>query len=115
MMVRQGLIVAAALCFASPVVALERLDFDVKGAAPEVVQALRGTSLLVAAQAAGETNPQDLLTAARADYGQLLGALYAKGYYSGVIRISLDGREVADLSPLEAPVSVGVISVRIET
>ena len=86
-----------------------------KGAAPEVVQALRGTSLLVAAQAAGETNPQDLLTAARADYGQLLGALYAKGYYSGVIRISLDGREVADLSPLEAPVSVGVISVRIET
>jgi len=103
------------LCFASSAHALDRLDFEVKGASPEITQALRGASLLLAAEADGKTNPQDLFAAARAEYGQLLGALYAKGYYSGVIRVAIDGREAANLSPLEPPAAVGVISVRVET
>ncbi|MEL6119770.1 MAG: hypothetical protein AAFR49_08825, partial [Pseudomonadota bacterium] len=35
--------------------------------------------------------PQDIMAAARADYGRVAAALYEVGYYGGVISILVDG------------------------
>jgi len=86
--------------------ALEQIDFNVTGGDPEVESALRGASLLLAAQAEGNTNDQDLFASSQAEYGRLLGALYAMGRYSGVIEIRIDGREVVAIPPLETPKNI---------
>jgi len=109
-----ALFVSATFALSGPVSALDPLDFQVAGNEPDVEKALRGASLSVAAQAEGTTNPQDLFASARADYGRLVGALYALGRYSGVVHILIDGREVADIPPLDAPTGIGQISLRID-
>ena len=58
--------------------------------------------------------PQDIMAAARADYGRLAGALYRVGYYGGVISILVDGREVSDISPFEQTQSIGQIVIRVQ-
>ena len=67
--------------------------------------ALRAASLLLALE--DEAVPQDYVAAARADYRRLLTALYAEGYYSGAVSITLDGVEAAGIAPLAAPRSIG--------
>ena len=58
--------------------------------------------------------PQDIMAAARADYGRVAAALYEVGYYGGVISILVDGREAADISPLAQARSVGQILIRVQ-
>jgi translocation and assembly module TamA len=100
-----ALLLAAGVAL-TPAQALEKIDFTVTGGDADVQSALRGASLLLAAQTEGSTNDQDLFATARAEYGRLLGALYAMGHYSGVIEIRIDGREAADIPPLDAPTSI---------
>ncbi len=57
--------------------------------------------------------PQDILAAARADYGRISAALYAAGYYGGVISILVDGREAADISPLTHVDTIKQILIRV--
>lgn len=97
-----------------PAVALDRLDFTVAGGDKALTQALRGASLLVTSELDGQDDAQDLFAAARAEYGTLLGALYAQGHYSGVISIKVDGREAAGIAPLDAPSRIGVIAVTVD-
>ena len=103
-----------ALCLA----ALPALGTEVKlrapGAPDDLRDALRAASLSVARAGQRETTPQDLLAAARADYARLLGALYAAGHYSGVIRVSVDGREAAALSPFAAPARIDEIEIEVQ-
>jgi translocation and assembly module TamA len=99
---------------AGPVQALERFDFQTPGAPEDLAQSLRSASLLAASEVDGQTEAQDLFAAARADYGRLLGALYAGGYYSGVITIRVDGREAASIAPLDAPGRIDVIEVVVQ-
>ncbi|WP_232295679.1 autotransporter assembly complex protein TamA [Pseudorhodobacter aquimaris] len=94
--------------------ALDAITFEVTGGDEDVEDALRGASLLLSAQAEGTDNNQDLFATARADYGRLLGALYAMGRYSGVIAIGIDGREVASIPLLDTPANIRKISVRID-
>ena len=94
--------------------ALDRLDFEVPGAEAAVAEAARQASLLLALQAQDQTSPQDLLAAARADYARILGALYAKGHYSAVIRITLDGREAASIPALDQPAAISHIVVSVD-
>src|SRR5690606_5369172 len=54
------------------------------------------------------------MAAARADYGRLLGALYGEARYSAVISIRADGREVADIAPLDDPQGIGTLEIVIE-
>ncbi|MFW2544263.1 autotransporter assembly complex protein TamA [Primorskyibacter sp. 2E107] len=61
---------------------------------------MQQASLVLTAADDGTSNPQDILAAAQADYGRLLGALYDAGYFGPVVRISIDGREAANLPPL---------------
>ena len=103
---------AIALC-ASAAFGAEIL-FQAPGAPEELEEDLRGASLLLEADETDVTDPQELLAAARADYGRLLGALYANGRYGGVIQIQADGREVAAIPPLQAPRSVQRIVVSVD-
>jgi translocation and assembly module TamA len=111
----RGAVGAALLSLASgPALALDRLDFAVAGGSEALAEAVRDASMLQSLQAQGQTEPQDLLAAARSDYARILAALYAKGYYSVAIRIRIDGREAADIPALEAPGAVSVIRVEVD-
>ncbi len=95
--------------------ALDALEFRFPGAPARLADDLRDTSILQASQNSGATDPQDLFADARAEYGNLLGALYARGYYSPVIHVRIDGREAAAIAPLDAPARIGRIEVVVET
>ena len=105
---------AAVALLAGPGMGLERLDFTAPGADKDLLAALKGASLLAASELDGQDDAQDLFAAARAEYGRLLGALYAAGHYSGVISVKVDGREAAGIAPLDAPSRIDVIEVRVE-
>lgn len=96
-----------------PALALDTLSFAAPSAGKPLLDRLRAASLLVSAEKDGTTDSQSLFAAARADYARLLGALYAEGYYSGVIEIRIDGREAADIAPLDAPAEIGAIRIAV--
>lgn len=108
-----GAMMLAILALGQPAHALERLDFTVTGAPKPLETSLRAASGLLAAERDKATDPQDLFAVARAEYGRLLGALYSAGHYSGVIRVLIDGREAAEIAPLDAPGQIGRIEVQV--
>lgn len=90
------------------------LLFQTPGAPEDLRDRLRAASGLVTSKKEDLTDPQDLFAAARADYGRLLAALYGEGYYSGTIRILIDGREAADIAPLDAPDRIRQVTVVVQ-
>ena len=107
----------AALCVmlmvATPLAAVE-LRFATPGADDGMRKMLLGASLLQSDVGSGKTSdPAEVLAAARADYGRLVGALYDQGHYSGVISIRLDGREAANISPLGPPANWVIVHDRL--
>ncbi|OYX26018.1 MAG: hypothetical protein B7Z10_04440, partial [Rhodobacterales bacterium 32-66-7] len=111
----RSLVLAAGLSLcAAPLMALDRLEFSLPEAGQDLADAVRGASLLQSLEAQNQTNPQDLLGAARADYGRILGALYARGHYSAVIRITIDGREAASIPALEELAAISTILVAVD-
>ncbi len=94
--------------------ALDAIDFQTPGASDNLRDDLRAASLLLAAQRDNVVDAQDLLASARAEYSRLLGALYAAGHYSGVIRVLIDGQEAASIAPLDAPSQITRIEVTVE-
>ncbi|MDP2081825.1 MAG: autotransporter assembly complex family protein [Pseudotabrizicola sp.] len=93
--------------------ALDRVLFTVAGANADLGGALRSASALLALSNE-EDLPDQVLAAARAEYGRLVGALYAQGHYSPVVSVLLDGREAAGIAPLDAPQRVSRIEVRVD-
>ena len=59
-----------------------RISFLTPTASDDLRDELRASSLILATGQDG--NPQDLLAAAQADYGRLLGVLYSNAFYGGV-------------------------------
>ncbi len=94
--------------------ALERVTLTAPGASDSLSDALRNASLVLSQQAEGVTDTAELLAAAQADYARLVGALYGAGYYSGVVRIRIDGREAASIPPLNAPARISDITISVE-
>lgn len=94
--------------------ALDRLDFVVAGGSADLTQAVQDASQVRSLQAQGQTDPQDLLAAARADYARILAAMYVRGHYSVVIRIRIDGREAAAIPALEAPTAISAIRIDVD-
>ena len=112
-----GLVLALAtglLLWVPHAYALDAVDFQTPGASDDLHDDLRGASLLLAAQRDNITDPQDLFASARAEYSRLLGALYARGHYSGVIRVLIDGQEAANIAPLDAPQQISRIEIIVE-
>ena len=84
---------------------------DVRLVSDAAREALDSASLL---RSLDETAaPQDYIAAARADYRRLLTALYAEGYYSGTLSITVDGVEAANIAPLAAPESIDEIIITV--
>lgn len=94
--------------------ALDRLDIAVSGGSEDLREAVVAASQLWTLQVEGQTDPQDLLAAARADYARILAAMYAKGHYSVDIRILIDGREAAAIPVLEAPRAISTIRIAVD-
>lgn len=105
---------ALGLGLASPAHALDRLEFRVTGGNPEVERAIRGASALAAIEDQKAAAAQDVFGAARTEYGRLVTALYGLGYYSPVVNVLVDGREAAQIPPLDAPATIRRIEVRVE-
>ena len=55
-----------------------------------------------------------MFAVARAEYGKLLSALYAAGYYGPIIHVLIDGREAGSIAPLDAPSAIGKIVVTVD-
>lgn len=110
---RAGL-VSLALLAPAPLLALEAIDIEVPGASDTLMDTVRASSLLIAAQQAGRTDPLDLMPTARAEYGRLIGLLYEQGHYAPTIRILVDGREAADMSALSVPATIDRIVIDID-
>ncbi|QXT40048.1 autotransporter assembly complex protein TamA [Gymnodinialimonas ceratoperidinii] len=90
---------------------------DIQLTAPEadavLTDRLRAASLLL--QDTEDTRTaQDLIAAARADYGRLVAALYDAGYFTPVVRITADGREVARISPFAAPRTINQVTIQVD-
>jgi translocation and assembly module TamA len=92
----------------------ETIELTVGGDDAALTKALRAASPLLAAERDGTTDPLDLFAAARSEYAGLLAALYARGHFSAVISVKIDGREAADIPPLDAPGAVGAITVTVD-
>jgi translocation and assembly module TamA len=104
---------ALAAVVPGPLAATE-VSFVAPGAPDRVLDRLRAASLVAATAAEGVDDPEELVAAAQADYARLLGALYAEGYFGGVITIRIDGREAAGIAPFAAPGRIADVVVRIE-
>jgi translocation and assembly module TamA len=112
--VRCAALAAVLVLSAVPAPALDSLTFSFPGADRKLSMALRAASLLEQAETDNATDPQDLFAAARSDYSRLLGALYAQGYYGGVISITIDGREAADFAAVDSPSTINNIRVTVQ-
>ncbi|NYS24652.1 outer membrane protein assembly factor [Rhodobacteraceae bacterium 2376] len=108
-----GAALASCLVLATPGQALDQLVFSTPGASDTLRTALERSSLLTRAEADGITDPLEVFSIARVEYGRLIGTLYEAGHYSGVINVLIDGREAADISPLDPPAQIGTIEVRV--
>lgn len=91
--------------------AVDRIDLFAVGASGALRDTLANASLLAAAKENGEHDPVALMAAARADYAQLLEALYAEGYFGPEISITVDGREAASIPAFEDPTRISTIRV----
>lgn len=107
-----AIVVAIGLAFAVPAWAAPKVSFQTPGTPSSLSDMLKGASLLTGL--ADEADAQEVFAAARADYARLIGVLYDQGYYSGVISIRIDGREVAGIAPLDAPEQIGSVAVQVD-
>ncbi len=94
--------------------ALDGVEFKVDTTDKSLEQALRAASGIAGLKPDKDAKAQDTFAEARAEYARLLGALYARGHYSGVIHVYVDGREAAGIAPLDAPSKIGKLSVTVE-
>lgn len=90
------------------------VTMTVSGEDPDLTRALEAASALRAAERNDTTTPLDLFAAARSEYQQLLAALYARGFFSAVISVRIDGREAASIAPLDAPKTIRAITVAVD-
>ena len=109
--VARALACSLALFAATPAKAFDSLDFSFVGGDAALQEKLRRTSLLHAARDDGLSDPFEVYTIARAEYGRLIGSFYEAGYFAPSISIRIDGREAADISPLAPPRQIDRVAV----
>ncbi len=106
--------IAAALLFAPSAFSLERVILRVAGTDRDLRKDLKAASLVIAAEAEGRKSAETIFAAALSDYARMLEALYAEGYYSGVVNILIDGREAAEIPLLSTPDDIKVVDIRVD-
>ncbi|WP_172295692.1 autotransporter assembly complex family protein [Pseudoruegeria sp. HB172150] len=94
--------------------ALDEVQFGLVGNNKDLRSTLSDASLVVDARRSGQTATSEIFAAALSDYARLLDALYAEGYYGGVISIKVDGREAADIPLLRTPASISTVRIVVD-
>lgn len=108
--------IATACVVAAPGLALAfEARLNAPGASEDLTDRLRAGSSAISAQSSGQKSPQELLAASLSDYRTLVQILYDAGYFSPVVHIRLDGREVAYIGPLQTPKVVNRIEIDVTT
>ena len=110
--VRRVLGAATLAALLAGAVAAQEVEIAVSGDNEALEEFLADVSIL--SQLPEEAVAQDYVAAARAEYRNLLTALYAKAYYGAAISIRIDGQEAAGIEPLDAPGRIGRIAVRVD-
>lgn len=93
----------------------QEVRLNAPGLDSDLADRMRANSLLFREPEEGTARTgQDIVAAAQADYGRLIGILYEAGYFAPVIEIQLDGREASAISPFAPPAQVqrAVITIR---
>lgn len=98
----------------SPAKAVDLQQFVVAGNNDTLRGALLSASLAATLKGDPAATSRDIIAAAQADYARLLQVLYANGYYSGVIHITLDGREAAAIPTFSLPVQIKNVAIKID-
>lgn len=98
-----------------PAFSLDVLTLNLAGKNAELKEDLRAVSLLSGAKRDNITRPQEIWAAANADYGRILGALYERGFYGGVVRIQLDGQEAGLVTPFSIPTKFKSAVINVNT
>lgn len=80
----------------------------------ELRDRLAGASAVMSAKARGLTGAQELVAASLSDYRTLVQVLYDRGYFGPVVHVRLDGREAADIDPLDPPSRVERIVISVD-
>ncbi len=109
----QMAVLGIAILSAMPAQAFDQLDIVVEGGDSALRTALTRASLLQAARDEGVTDGLEVFTIARAEYGHLIGVFYEAGFYAPEISVRIDGREAADISPLNPPATIRNIELRL--
>jgi translocation and assembly module TamA len=109
--VRLGKALLVWLLLAPPAWAISDLQFRVNGGSDVLRTELERASLLRQAQSQNVADALEIFSTARAEYGRLIGVFYEQGYYAPQISVRMDGREAADISPLDPPARVRQIVV----
>lgn len=110
-----GLMLASACAIVAPLPAdaLDKVIFRLSTENDELRTELRNASALQTAFEDERVTAQDLFAAALSDYGRLLDALYANGFYSPTIDILIDGRQASDIPLLSVPSQISDVRVLI--
>ena len=101
---------------ATPAFSFDKVAFEVLTEDKALEKSLRNASGIAGLDPSDKDsgNAQDLFAEASAEYAKLLGVLYAQGRYSGVIHVYVDGREAADILPLDAPKQINSLRVTVD-
>lgn len=91
----------------------QNVQLSAPGVDEDLTDRLRASSLLLQETEEARTT-QDLVAAARADYGRLIAALYEAGHFSPVVRIDVDGREAARIPPFGGPRTITQITISVD-
>lgn len=102
------------LLLAPPAQAQNDVRFQVLGGPDELRDALIAASRLQAVTDEEDSASQDIVAAARFDYARLLAVLYEQGYFGPDISITLNGREVAGMSPFDRITQVRSAAITVE-
>lgn len=106
---------ALALALTSPTLALETVNLRLLGTSnDDLSDSLESASLSSGLLTKEDVTVYDVVTAAQTDYTRIVEALYAQGYYSAVVRITLDGQEAASIDPFNLPAKVTDLQILVE-
>jgi translocation and assembly module TamA len=107
-------ILAVSIASAPAAWAFDTLTFDVRGTDTALQERLGIVSVLRAAKADNLTDPFEVYTIARAEYGVLIGSFYEAGHFAPVISILIDGQEASSISPLSPPRQISEVRVLLD-
>lgn len=109
----RGMFFGCAIGMPGAVFAVET-TLSAPGASEDLTDRLTKGSAVMATEVHGLDSPLELLSSSLSDYRTLVQILYDEGFFSPVVSIKLDGREAANINPLNIPSKINKIAITVE-